>query len=353
MSEETRSRPTRRRWLWLAAAVTAVAAAVAVAAWRRPPPTVTLPLRPAGEIALPGDSSRFDYASLDAGRGLLFLAHLGASEIVVVDVHAGAVVRVIHGVDQVHGVLVVPDRRRVYATATGANTMLTFDEDTGARLAQAPTGDYPDGLAYDPVHATIWTTNESGGSETVVDAGSGSVRGTVQLGGEAGNVVYDPSGRQILADVQTRNEVAVIDPATLTVTRRIPLPGCDHPHGLALDIDHRLAFVACDGNAALLTIDTSTWTIQGTQRVGDNPDVLAYDPGAARLYVAAESGWLAVLDEHDRNLAVTGRAHLADGAHVVAVDPTTHRSFFPIPHGRTGVPTLLIFQPVTAHQAGR
>ena len=35
----------------------------------------------------------------------------------------------------------------------------------------------------------------------------------------------------MLADVQTRNEVAVIDPTALTITRRVPLPGCDHPHG--------------------------------------------------------------------------------------------------------------------------
>ena len=47
--------------------------------------------------------------------------------------------------------------------------MITIDEDTGRRLAQAPTGDYPDGLAYDPDHHTIWTTNESGGSEPVID----------------------------------------------------------------------------------------------------------------------------------------------------------------------------------------
>src|SRR5438874_10448876 len=82
------------------------------------------------------------------------------------------------------GVLVVPQRHRVYATATGANQMITIDEDTGQQLAQAPTGDYPDGLAYDPDHHTIWTTNESGGSETVIDADTGQAHGTVPLGGE-------------------------------------------------------------------------------------------------------------------------------------------------------------------------
>jgi DNA-binding beta-propeller fold protein YncE len=341
-------RHARRWWIVgvvavLAVAVVAVAAVVAMR--RRPPPSVTLPLRPAGQIALPGDGSRFDYASLDPGRGLLFVAHLGASEIIEIDVHAGTVVRVIRDVEQVHGVPVVPDRHRVYATATGADQLVTFDEDTGTRLGQAPTGDYPDGLAYDPVHHTIWTTNETGGSETVVDADTGQVRGTVQLGGEAGNVVYDPTGGQILVDVQSRNILAAIDPATLGVIRRVPLPGCDHDHGLSLDPARRLAFVACDANATLLTVDLDTGKTLDTQPVGQDPDVLAYDPGAGRLYVAAESGWVTLLDERGRQLTVSGRSHLADGAHVVTVDPGTHRSFYPVPRGAAGRPALLIYEP--------
>lgn len=110
----------------------------------------------------------------------------------------------------------------MYATATGANRMVTLDEDTGRQLAEAPTGDYPDGLAYDPDHHTIWTTNETGGSETVIDADTNQIRGTVQLGGEAGNVYYDPIAKQTLVDVQTRNELAVIDTATMAITRRVP-----------------------------------------------------------------------------------------------------------------------------------
>jgi hypothetical protein len=66
-------------------------------------------------------------------------------------------------------------------------------------------------------------------------ADTGQVRGTVQLGGEAGNIAYDPTSGRMLVDVQTRNQLAVIDPATLTLTRRMPLPGCDHTHGLSID----------------------------------------------------------------------------------------------------------------------
>jgi DNA-binding beta-propeller fold protein YncE len=261
--------------------------------------------------------------------------------VIEVDVRAHRVVRTITGLSQVHGVLVVPQRHQVYATATGSNQMVTLDEDTGAELGRAPTGAYPDGLAYDAVRATVWTTNESGGSETIIDAATYQVRGTVDLGGEAGNVAYDPASRTMLVDVQSHNSLAVIDPTTLTIVRQMPLPGCQHDHGLALDPVDRLAFVACDGNATLLTVDLTTWHITGSNTVGADPDVLAYNPIAHRLYVAAESGDVTTLNNHNRQLMVLAREHVGDDAHVVAVDPTTGHSYYPLPTGPRGGPTLL------------
>ncbi|HEY5843028.1 MAG TPA: hypothetical protein VIU87_16485 [Mycobacterium sp.] len=87
---------------------------------------------------------------MDSVRGLLFLAHLGAGEVIEVDVRANTVVRTIGDLAQVHGVLVVPALHRVFATATGDDRMVSLDEDTGAVLYRTQTGDYPDGLAYDP-----------------------------------------------------------------------------------------------------------------------------------------------------------------------------------------------------------
>jgi DNA-binding beta-propeller fold protein YncE len=304
-----------------------------------------LPLRPVGQIVLPGDSSRFDYASLDPGRGLLFIAHLGASEVIEVDLRAQRVVRVIPGVSKVHGVLVVPALRRVYATATGANTMLTLDEDSGRVLHQSPTGKYPDGLAYDPRRGAVWTTNESGGSETVIDADSGVMRGSVYLGGDVGNVVYDPVADQMLVAVQGRDDLAVIDPATLAVVRRVPLPGCGHGHGLALDSQTRVAFVGCAANATLASLDLDSGRVSASQQLGDGPDVLAYDSGLGRLYVAAEDGTLSVLERRGRAAVLIASAHLADGAHVIALDPVTHRCYLPIPRDNTGRPALLEQEP--------
>ena len=135
--------PRRSRRIVVAAVVVAVVVVVVVSVKSHQRTPTALPLRATGELAS-GDTSRH-YASLDPGRGLLFIAHLGASEIIEVDIHAHRVVRTIPNLPQVHGVLVVPALHRVYATATGANLMVSLDEDTRQVLTRTPTGEYPDG----------------------------------------------------------------------------------------------------------------------------------------------------------------------------------------------------------------
>lgn len=97
-------------------------------------PTVTPSMHQVGQISHPGDGSRFDYASLEADRGLLFLAHLGASQVIEVDVHAHRVVRTINNLSQIHGVLVVSERRHAYATATGTKQMVACWPTTPSRI---------------------------------------------------------------------------------------------------------------------------------------------------------------------------------------------------------------------------
>ncbi|WP_040809201.1 YncE family protein [Nocardia concava] len=304
-----------------------------------------LPLRKVAEVPLTGGASRFDYASLDSGRGLMFLAHMGAGEIVEVDIRAHSVVRTIPDTPDVHGVLVVPDKHRVYATVTGRDQLVALDEDTGAVLFTAPTGKYPDGMAFDPIRNAVWTTNERAGSETVIDADTGNVRNTITLGGEVGNVVYDAAIDRMVVAVQGRGELAFITPDFPIVTDRIPTPGCSGPHGQALDAAGQLMYVGCEDNSTLITVDLAKHVVTDHNSVGDGPDVLAYDPGPQRLYVASESGWVSVFDRKDGHPQAAGAEHLADGAHIVVVDAADHYSYFPIPATSSGVPALWEFAP--------
>jgi DNA-binding beta-propeller fold protein YncE len=146
----------------------------------------------------------------------------------------------------------------------------------------------------------------------------------------------------MLVAAQSSNQLAVIDPAARSVIRRVPLPGCSDDHSLTLDSPARLAFVACDVNDVLLTVDMTTWRVTGIAKVGVEPDVLAFDPHARRLYVASESGYVTVFQLHGRRLHVIYSSYLADDAHVVAADPATGRSYFPVLGASGGHPSVLV-----------
>ena len=187
----------------------------------------------------------------------------------------------------------------------------------------------------------MWTTNETGGTETVIDAGTAAVRGTVDLGGEVGNVAYEPATDRMVVVVQGRGDLAVIEPATLAVSRRIGCRVATIRMGWRSTRRPVRRSWAATPTRLCLASTSQAARLPAAIRSGRGPDVLAYDAGAHRLYVAAESGQLTVLDEQDGKLRVAGSDHLADGAHVVAVDLATHRSYYPIPAGSGGHPVLL------------
>ena len=300
-------------------------------------------MAPVGK-AFAGQTPRLDYESIDPVRRLLFVAYLGADEVLVFNLETDTVIAHIQDLPQVHGVLAISGLNRLYASATGADQVATIDERSFRITARTAGGDYPDGIAFDPADDRIFVSDERGGTDTVIDVKSNKTLGTIDLGGEAGNTQYDPVGGRIYTDVQARDDIAAVDPKTDAVVARYALPGCDHDHGLLFDAPHRLAFVACDGNAKLLLVDMKTWNVLSTYDVGNEPDVLAYDPGLKRLYVAAESGVVTVFEEHGRSLRSLGVAFLARGAHTVAVDPKTHRVYFAL-QDVGGKPVIRVMAP--------
>ena len=88
-------------------------------------------------------------------------------------------------------------------------------------------------------------------------------------------------------------------------------------------------------------------SVVDTASIGQSPDVLAFDAGLRRLYVASESGEVAVFAVGEHGAKRLGVALLAPHAHTVAVDPRTHLVYFPLESGPNGRPELLIMRPTT------
>ncbi|HKE36829.1 MAG TPA: hypothetical protein VKB39_05330 [Candidatus Baltobacteraceae bacterium] len=324
-----------RSWI-VVAAVMAVTGATGT--------STDLRLAQAASLELPGNATRLDYQSLDPQKHLLFVAHLGDGNIIVVDTKTRRVVATIPNVDAVHGVLAVPDDDVVFASATGTNEVVAFDELTLEEKWRAVGGIYPDGLAYDPHARHLFVSDEHGQTETVIDTTTHRAIATIPLGGEAGNSQYDPISRHVFVNVQTSRQLVEIDPARNAVVQRYSVggSGCAGNHGLLIDARKRRAFIACEDSNSLLWIDMRDMRIVQTWIVGKQPDVLALDIKTGRLFVASESGVVSIFADKER-VTLLAQAYLGPNAHTVAVNPRTQLVYFPL-EDVAGKPVLRIME---------
>ena len=286
-------------------------------------------LRQVAERPLPGPANRFDYQSIDPALRRLYISHMNAGRLVVFDLDSSRVVREVVGLDRATGVWAVPAHHAVYVSAAGRHEVAIVDDRTFDVAARVAGVRFPDGIAYAPEADKVFVSDESGEADVVIDARTLRKRATIALDGEAGNTHYDSVSKCILVAVQTRDQLVAIDPGTERVVARYEVAGVEGPHGFTLDEPGRLAFVTGEGNATLAVVDLRTMRVMQRLRVGDDPDVLAWDATWRRLYVASESGVLSAFSATADTLAPLDEWR-APHAHTVSVDPRTHRVYLPL-----------------------
>ena len=305
------------------------------------PPSAGIALKQIAELPLPGRPVRFDYQSQDSVSGQLYISHMNDGEVLAFDTRARKVAGSVPDLPGVTGVWVVPELHKLYASATGHHAVAIVDLPALTRRAMAGPIAFPDGIAYAPGSKRVFVSDESGGIDLVIDGVNDRVVTRIALGGEAGNTKYDAGSGCILVAVQTRNQIVAIDPGSAQVVGRFAPAGADHPHGMLVDPGHRLLVVANQGNASLEVIDLTKLEVVDIEPTGDDPDVLAYDPGLQRLYVATEGGGLWIYRLDNGRLRLEGSLELPH-AHTVSVDPATHLVYVPL-QNLGGRPMLRIF----------
>lgn len=310
------------------------------------PQTPAAQWRVIADVPLPGPAARFDYQSFDPTTGRLWIAHMGAGAVLAFDVRSRQVVARTPNLPGVTGVRAVPALQRVFASLSGSREVAMLDARSGRVLARMAGGRFPDGLACAPAAQRLFVSDESGRQELVIEVPSSLARRPISMGGEVGNTQYDSVSGRIWVAVQSRNQLAAIDPRTDSVVARVSVAGVERPHGFVIDAPHRRAYVAGEANSRVGILDLRTMRVLGTYPVGADPDVLALDAELGRVYVAAESGVVAPFEARGDSL-VPLPWYRAPHAHSVAVDPATHLVYLPLQNvgGRPVLRILLLEQP--------
>lgn len=355
-------------------------------------------------VSVPFD--HFDFMALDTQTHLLFIAHTGPAtdreqqinphfdpttdarydgNIVVFNIVQKRVVGLLN-VPQVAGVVVAQDLHKVYAADANDNIIYDIDEKTlhGTPI-QLQDNDSPDGVDYDQADHLILVSNpgtpptvdsnnieRKNQNETIINAITDKVVARIPLGvdgqwgDDVGHVKYDPGLQrafvavQQLADPNSPNPnllpppgtawLVEFDPVSHQIVTRMKLPdACITPHGMAIDMNLHIAFIACvdEDPPALIRVDLQTMKsiVEPPWPVALKPDIVVLDHPLHLVFVACGAG-VSIFQEHGQALTWLGTSTFGVNTHTLAINEQTQEIYLPLVK-EGGRPVLRILRYIT------
>ena len=288
-------------------------------------------LKKIAAIDLPGEKGkRFDYLTIDYKHNYLFSAHLGADVLYVIDTKTNKLVKMITDTPGAEGVEYVEELNKVYTSNWRDHTIGVIDMNKMQVVKKIPALKKPDGNAYASHFKKLYVSDERGKTLIVVDVNKDEVVKKITFKSETGMPQYDSIAKKIYLNLQDENMFVIIDPKTDTEVGRYPVGDCKGNHGMALDVEHRLAFLSCEGNDKLTVLNLETFKPVVSLKMASGSDVVKYDPGLKRIYVACSSGAISVFHEDDpTHFTKLEDFPVQKGIHSIGVDIITHRVYAP------------------------
>lgn len=285
-------------------------------------------------IPVAGDGN-WDYLVVDSGARRLYVSH--GTEVDVLNASTGEVIGHIDDTPGVHGIALVPGMHRAFISQGLSDHVAMVDTRTLRTLRQVPAGKKPDAIIYDSATRRIFANNGDGESTTAIDAATGNVIGTINLGGSPEFAAADGKGH-IYINLEEQNETVVVDSKNLRVDQRWPVSPCKAPSSMAIDRQARRLFLGCR-NHFMTVLNIDTGKVITALPIGDHVDATVFDPERHLIFCSNRDGTLNVFQQlsADEYRSVQ-TVKTAFGARTMALDPVTHLIFLPTADLDTSAP---------------
>lgn len=195
-----------------------------------------------------------------------------------------------------------PSKPWLYAANRGTKAVpghvVVFDTRTGNRVTEIPTEVNPYDIQLDKAGETLYVSNWSSDSVSVLDTATNRVKAIIKVGHNPNDMVLAKDGRLYVA-CGNENSVYVIDTKAMRPVEVINTamyrmaPVGSTPNALALDPAEKMLFVANgdNNNVAVINIaDRDASNVMGFIPVAWYPSALAVSADGKSLYVGSSKG---------------------------------------------------------------
>ena len=267
----------------------------------------------------------FDYITVDSSARRVYVSH--GTEIKVIDADNGNLIGNITGLKQDHGVAIVHEFGRGFITDGAQGKVIIFDLKTLKVIGEAKADNDADGVVYDPASKRVFVMEGDPHKSTVIDAKSGSVVGTIELGGGPEFAVADGKGT-VFINLEDKNEVVAIDSRTLKIKSRWPVAPAGGPTALAIDIKHRRLFSAGRDPQMLVVMDADNGKVIQSFPISGGVDAAAYEPETGLIFASTRDGMIHIFHEDSPDkFSEVETVKTEFGAKTMGLDTKTHNIF--------------------------
>src|SRR6266850_275901 len=275
--------------------------------------------------AAPGGGEYFDYVTVDSAARRVYLSH--GAEVKVLDADNFSVVGTISGLKRCHGVVVLPELGKGFITDGDAETVAVFDLKTLKITGQIKSSPDTDSITYDPASKLIFTFNGDSKNSTVIDPVKETVVKVIAMGGAVEQPVADGKGT-LYDNNEEKNDVAVVDTASLTIKARWPVAPAGTPVAIAMDREHRRLFSSGRKPQFVVMMDADSGKVIQSLPISAGVDGNVFDPESGLLFVSTRAGKLHIFHEDSPDKLTEVETITTEfGAKTMNIDPKSHNLF--------------------------
>lgn len=293
-------------------------------------PAPAAPLTPGDPIPLPGTKGAYDFIRVDTAGNRLLLGHEGNKTFDVFDLATKKLLKAV-ATSTSQDATADAKRGMYYVSGNDPGRMVIVDSAKLEVSGEVPVPANTDLIAFNPNTGLVYECNDTAGEIWVIDPAAKKIVTTIKVDGSGvEDLAFDADYKHLYQAVKGKNTIAVIDPASNTVTAAWPLAPDTGAHGIAVVPENGL-LVACASKLVLL--DRTTGKVTATATTGGRVDEMAYDPGLHIAYCASRQGKISVVSVGDGKLTALGDVSDQSGTGDIAVDPKTHTVWIAYPKG--------------------
>jgi hypothetical protein len=268
-----------------------------------------------------GGAGGFDYVYADSAGRRLYIPRTGTgARVSVFDLDtlesAGEIANT-----NARGAAVDPKSAHGFASS---KPIAMWDSKTLAPIKNIDVEGGPDGILFDPFNSRVWVFSHRAPNATVINAADGTVVGTVDLGGAPEQAASDGKGH-LYVDIEDKENIAVVDAKTLTVTAHYDLTGKGGTcAGLAMDIKNNILFATCRNPQVMVILNAADGKVITTLPIGSGTDGAVFNPSSMEAFSSQGDGTLTIVKENSpTSFAVEQTVQTKPSAKTLTLDSKT------------------------------